>query len=586
MILKIQSILIVGIFLFASCAKKVELDKKVLYLTQSADISGFDPIYASDGYAGNEVARVYEGLLEYHYLQRPYSLKPNLAQEMPKVSKDGLTFTFKLKQGVLFHDDECFAEGKGREMVAQDVVYSFMRVADPKLQSTGWWVVDGKIKGLNEWRDKYADKDKVNYNDTIEGLKVVDKYTVEFKLVKPFPQFLYAFTMPFYYVVAKEAVEHYGKEFLNHPVGTGPFTLDIFSRTKTITYQKNEKYRDEFYPAEGSEEDRKAGLLKDAGKKLPLVDEVVVNIITETQPRWLNFLKGKLDILGIPKDNFDQAVTPDKGIQDAMKEKGIDLHITPGLDVTYIAFNHEFKVFKDVRIRRAMSLAYNVQESNELFYNGNGKPAQSIIPPGIAGYRAEYESPWAKFDLEQAKKLLADAGYPEGKGLPEITYEALASTLSRQMAEYFSKSMAKIGIRVKVNTNTWPELIKKQKNRAAMLYGISWLADYPDAENFLQLIYGPNKAPGSNGSNFDDAEFNKLFEKASLMQDSPERTAIYEKLGTLSAEKLPWIFGLHRMNFTLTQGWLGNFKDTAFEHGVAKYYNVDLEAKKKLFDKL
>jgi ABC-type transport system substrate-binding protein len=580
------SLLLSLMLLGFGCTKKVELNEKILYLAQGAEVSGFDPIYASDGYAGNEVARVYEGLLEYHYLKRPYELIPNLAATMPEVSKDGLKFIFKLKPGVMFHDDACFTGGIGREMVAEDVAYSFKRNADPKLQSLGWWVIDGKIKGLNEWREKYSGKEVVDYNEGITGLKVIDKYTIEFTLTQPFPQFLYSFTMPFFYIVPQEAVAHYGKEFLNHPVGTGPFKLKEFSRTKTIEYTKNEKYREVFYPSEGEASDQAAGLLVDAGKKLPLADKVVVNIITENQPRWLNFLKGKLDVLGIPKDNFDQAVTPDKSIDQSLSKKGIRLEIKPGIDVTYIAFNHTVKVFQDVRVRRAMSLAYDIDETNKLFYNNNGQPAQSIVPPSIAGHVEGYFNPWAKYDIVLAKKLMAEAGFPEGKGFPEVSYEALASTQSRQMAEHFAKSMEKIGIKVKVNTNTWPELMKKQKNKDAQLYGISWLADYPDAENFLQLIYGPNMSPGSNGSNFNDAEFNKLFKVASLMQDSPERTKKYEELYKMAGEKVPWIYGVHRKNFFLIHGWLKNFKETAFEHGNAKYFNVDLEKKQELFNQL
>ena len=219
------------------CTKKKNLDERVLNLAVSAKIKGMDPIYANDMYSSNEVARVYEGLLEYHYLKRPYTLRPNLAEAMPVVSKDGLTYTFKIKKGVVFQDDTAFEGGKG-ELVAADFVYSIKRLADPKLQALGWWIIDGKIKGLNEWRKKYSELPKVDYSEEIEGLRAVDKYTVEFKLTRPFPQFLYSLAMPFTFVVAKEVVEHYGKEFINHPVGTGPFKLPKFNQTNKITYTK------------------------------------------------------------------------------------------------------------------------------------------------------------------------------------------------------------------------------------------------------------------------------------------------------------------------------------------------------------
>lgn len=589
--MKRHSLVVLTAFLAAisslsSCTKKQNFNEKVLNKVIAADVKGFDPIYADDSYSGKEVAKVYEGLLQYHYLKRPYVLIPSLAESMPTVSEDGYTYTFKLKKGVMFHDDECFKGGKGREMTADDVVYSFLRVADPKLNSTGFWVIDGKLKGVNEWRVAMLKADKTDYRAKIDGIQKVDKYTVKFVLNRPFPQFLYAFAMSFFKVVAKEAVEFYGKEFVNHPVGTGPFTLKKYERTKTITYHRNKNFRDEFFPSEGEEEDAKAGLLKDAGKKLPLVDKIVSHIITEAQPRWLNFQKGKVGLLSIPKDNFDQAVTPDRKLNESFAEKGMQLIITPGLDVTYTAFNHKNKLFQNKKLRQAMSLAFDVDEANRLFYNNTGLPAQSIIPPGVAGYDKNFKGPYQKYDLEAAKKLLAEAGYPEGKGLDPIDFECLASTVSRQQAEYFAKSMAKIGITVKVSTNTWPEMTKKVKSASAMMWGISWLADYPDAENFLQLIYGPNKAPGANGSNFDNADFNQLYKKASVMQHGLERTALYEKLMRMAAEEVPWIFGVHRMNFNLKQGWVRNFKDHAFDHGMEKYYGVDLKKKKELYNKL
>ena len=218
--LKILSILTISFILFGACTKKRDLDSKVLNISVKAKIKGMDPIYANDMYSSNEVARVYEGLLEYHYLKRPYTLIPNLAEAMPTVSSDGLTYTFKIKKGVVFQDDAAFEGGKGRELVAEDFVYSIKRLADPKLQALGWWILDGKIKGLNEWREKHTDSKVVDYDETVEGLKAIDKYTLKFKLTKPFPQFLYSLAMPFTFVVAKEVLSHYGKEFLNHPVGT------------------------------------------------------------------------------------------------------------------------------------------------------------------------------------------------------------------------------------------------------------------------------------------------------------------------------------------------------------------------------
>jgi oligopeptide transport system substrate-binding protein len=582
------SLLTIALSCLFGCSKKQDFTQRVIYQRTEAKIKGFDPIYSNDTYSSREIAKVYEGLYEFHYLKRPYTLEPNLAEALPTVSKDGLTYTIKIKKGVLFHDDKCFSDGVGREVTANDFVYSLKRVADPKLVSTGFWLIDGKIKGVQAWRDSQKNAEKVDYTTEIEGLKAIDKYTLQFKLTKPFPQFVYALAMTFNYVVAQEAVEMYGKEFLNHPVGTGPFTLKEFNPQATkITYLKNKKFRDKFYPTEGAPGDKEKGLLEDAGKKVPFVDKIVTTIMTEDNPAWLSFMSGEIDALKIPKDNFDQAITPSKEVTDELKTKGVDVIIQKALDVTYSGFNHTDPLFKDnADLRRAISLAYDVDKANKLFYHGKGVAAQSPIPPGIKGYREDYKNPFAGFNLDKAKEYLAKAGYPDGKGLPTIVYETLSKTVSRQMAEFFVKSMKQVGINVKANFNTWPELQKKIKTKSAQMYAISWVADYPDAENFLQLLYGPNSAPGANGSNYNNPTFNKLYEKASKMQDSPERTKLYEKLGKMAAENIPWVYGVHRMDFYLKHGWVKNYKGTEFEHGVEQYWDVDLEKKKSLFKNL
>lgn len=578
--------LLLAVLTFAGCTRKDGASERVLNLAVTSEIKGMDPIFANDRYSSNEVARVYEGLLEYHYLKRPYELTPNLAESMPEVSDDGKTYTFKIKKGVMFHDDKAFPEGKGRELVAQDFVYSLKRLADPKLQGLGWWLLDGRIEGLNEWRDKYSELPEVDYDEEIQGLKAVDKYTLQFKLTEPYPQFIYALAMPFTFAVAKEVVEHYGEEFLNHPVGTGPFVLPRFNQSNKLVYTKNPNFRDKRYPSEATEEFKERGFLEDAGKKLPLVDKLVINVVIESQPRWLNFLRGNVDYIGIPKDNFDTAVTPDKDLTGDLKEKGIDLLVSPSLDVTYTAFNHDMEIFQNVDLRRAMSLSINSAEMNKLFYNGTAIPAQSPVPPGVAGYMPDFENPYAKYDVEKAKELLKKAGHPEGKGLPEFTYDCPSSTVARQIGEFFKKQMAEIGIEVKVVTNPWPELLRKIHSRNIEIWGIAWGADYPDAQNFLQLLYGPNKSPGANGAGYDNPEFNKLYKKASVMQHSPERTKIYEDLIKMSAEQAPWIYGSHRQTYTVKHAWLKNFVPSDFDAGQAQYLNVDLEKKQEMLNKL
>jgi ABC-type transport system substrate-binding protein len=318
-------------------------------------------------------------------------------------------------------------------------------------------MIDGKIKGLNEWRKKYQDAESVNYDEIVEGIKAVGKYQVQFTMTKKFPQFLYALAMPFTYIVPKEAVDFYKQDFLNNPVGTGPFYTDTYTQSNKIVYKRHPNYRKVLFPSVGENTDQE--ILKSAGKQIPFVDKIEVHIVIESQPRWLSFLKGKYDLLNVPKDNFDQAIIPGKGVSDELKKKGISESKNIALDITYIAFNHEHPVFKDnANLRRAMSLAYDKKLMNKQFYNGISVEAQSLIPPNIAGNMVGYKGPYQSRNLEMAKDYLKKAGYENGKGLPEITYYSTASTVSRQMSEAFKKMMSDIGIKIKVVLVTWPEL--------------------------------------------------------------------------------------------------------------------------------
>ena len=572
--------------LFVSCSKEEDAVEKVLNTVSVAEVSGLDPIYSNDRFSQRQIFRVFDGLLEYHYLKRPYVLTPNLAKAMPVVSKDGLTYTFEIKEGVFFQDDSSFPRGKGRELVAEDFVYSFKRLADPHLQGLGWWIFDGKIQGLNEWRTRNAKRKKSNYAEVISGIQAIGKHKLVIVLRRPFPQFLYTLAMPFTVAVPKEAIEKYKRDFSSHPVGTGPFIVEQFNGSSKIVYKKNPTFRDKKFPIESPHKTNKNHRVSDGGRSLPLVDKIVVHIISESHPRWLRFRKGEIDYIEIPKDQFPVLVNKDGELKKNPTELGFKLFSSPALDVTYIAFNHQIPLFKNILLRRAMSLAHNSKIANELFYKGKGHLAQSILPPGIDGHIKDYKNPYRKHDITKAKELLARAGFPGGKGLPPIVFDSIAETNSRQIAEFFSRSMGEIGIRIKINFNTWPELIRKVKSGLVQMYGMSWFADYPDAENFFQLLYGPNKSPGPNGANYDNTEFNKLFEIATRLQQGPERKILYEKLNRIVAEQVPWIFGIHRKKYYLGQKWLKNFRHMEFDWTRANYLNIDTKIKKTYRSKL
>lgn len=553
-----------------------------------SDPKTLDPVLVEEYYSAQAVGPIYEGLVEYEYLKRPHELKPLLAEAMPTVSKDGLVYTFKIKKGVMFQDDASFEGGKGREVKAADFVYSLLRVADPKVQSSMFWVFDGHIVGLNEWREAQKTKAETDYAAVVEGIKATDDYTLQITLKSKYPQLLYVLAMPCSSVVAKEAVLKYGKDFVNKPVGTGPFKFVEWLRGSKLVYEKNPTYREDLYPTVGEAADTAEGLLVDAGKQLPLSDKLEILVLTETQPRWLNFLNGTLDIVEVPKDNYDAAVDrATNDLKEEFKKKNVRLSQSPELDTTYIAFNMEdpFIAKAGAKFRQALSHATNQQKTVELFFNGRGVLAQSPIPPGIAGYSADFVNKYAVYDVAKAKKLLAEAGFPGGKGVPELVYEIGEGADSRQMAEKLQAEFAVIGVNMRININRFAELVEKLNTKKAQIWGIAWIGDYPDAENFLQLLYGPNKAPSPNASNYDSPEYNRLFEQMRGMEDSPERRKIIRQMQEVFVRDLPWIVGAHRVLISLVQPWSKNFKAGYMGSSYAKFLGVDLPVKKQALGK-
>ena len=572
-------------FVLSSCTKKTDENDNGIYIPVRAAVKGFDPVHGSDIYSSTVIAQVYEGLLKYHYLKRPYEVIPSLADGMPTISDKGLTYTFKIRKGIHFHDDAAFAGGKGRELVAQDFIYSFRRLADPSTLNDGFWILDGKIKGLNEWVAQLKTK-KADYSTPIEGLQAPDANTLVIKLTQPYYQLLYVLTLPYTFAVPKEVVDKYGNEFLNHPIGTGPFMFDSWVRNSKITLKRFANYHQETYPTEGSPGDKEAGLLADAGKPIPFADKVVFVEMPEDAPRWQNFMKGNFDFGELPSDNYD-AMILDKQVRPENAAKGMKLNITSGDDYTYVSMNMKDPILgKNKDLRKAMSLAHNSLGVATKFQNGHAIPAHGPIPPDVPGYVAGFVNPYQKLDVEAAKKLLAKAGYPDGKGLPELTFESISDSKNRQQAEYFQQNMAAIGIKVVISSNTWPQFQDKIKNMKAQIFGISWTADYPDGQDFLQLFYSKNMSPGPNDSNFSNAEYDKLYEKSLLLPPGNDRDQLYHKMRDIIVEETPQILELHRQYYNIRHGWLDNFKFSYMILDYAKYMKVDPKKRAELKAKL
>jgi oligopeptide transport system substrate-binding protein len=560
------------------------MDKTLNRSRITAKIQPFDPADMTHLYTTLVYGEIGEALFAYEYLADNYVLKPEVAKAMPKVSADGLVYTIEMNNDVHFYDPlmEVFPSGKGRTVMAKDFVLTVKRLADPASESGGWWLYEGYIKGLDDWAAAGAD-----YSKEVEGFKAIGDYTIQLTLTKPYPQILYTFAMSFTYPVSQELLDTYGDKWKNYPIGTGAYYYDhaySIPGTKHVL-RASPEWKGQEFPAASSAGPATtaklgASLLKDyEGKPLPFCNTVVWHVIEEDSVRWLKFMNGETDISAIPKDNFETAVVQNE-LTPEMMAKGITLDINPTLDVTYNFFNMDYPILgQNKKLRQAMALAYNHEQALDIFYNFRGVNAQTLLPPGLGGYDPNYVNPYASHDLEKAKALLAEAGYPGGEGLPTFKYQmySTSSTTHRQMVEFYIENMSKIGIEVEAVPGDWPTFLERIDNGEVELGGIAWGADYPDAQNFLQLNYGPNKAPGPNGANYDDPMFNELYEKGAFMQQSAERDSLYAKAAQMAAEDVAWIMGVHRLSYALEQPWTLTrvFRDIGA--GYSKYIDFDAE---------
>ena len=389
--------------------------KKVLRLPMRTDgPKSLDPILGSTVYENRCASLIYETLVQYKYLKRPLDLEPLLLEEMPQVSDDGKTYHFKLKKGVRFQDDACFPGGKGREMIASDVIYSWKRMADEEYTFKSWWLLGDSIEGFLEYREAQEKAAKFDYEAPVAGLALINDYEFKVVLKEPVQRFMWVLAMFQTSVVPREAVEKYGDRFGRHPVGTGPYVLDRWETGKSMSFNRNPNYRDELYPSEHMPEDKATGLDKAAGTKLPIADRVEITMFVEDQPMWLEFKAGNLDYTTVPAENFEEAFNKrTKKINRAMAQENITGYHVPLLDFIFRGFNMEDELVggyseKKKALRQAICLGLDWDEQNEAFYNGINVVYDGPIPPGLDGYPKDgnalvsYRGP----DLERAPRTV------------------------------------------------------------------------------------------------------------------------------------------------------------------------------------
>ncbi len=518
-----------------------------------------------------------------------------------------------------------FPETGTRTLQADDFIYQIKRMGDPLNKSPLLGLMADYIVGMKSFGEKVKtarDGDKWLDLRTfdMEGLQKIDDLTFSIRINGTYPQFKYWLAMRFFAPVPYEADRFYhnpGFKDKNltldwNPVGTGPFMMTKNIPNREIILERNPNYRDDFYPAEGSPGDEERGYIADAGKRLPFIDKAIFRQEKAATSQWSKFTQGFYDRSGDGNSNintstFDQAFTagPD-GLELTQELESrnivVDEEIRPS--IFYTGFNMLDETIGGYtedkqKLRQAISIVWDDKEFIEIFRNGIGNLAQGPIPPGLFGYRDGREglnayifdwnevskSPERK-SVEYARTLLAEAGYPNGRdaktGEPLILYYDTTSQDASPRADWMKKQLAKINVQLEFRSTDYPRFKEKMRAGNTQMFGWGWLADYPDPENFLFLLdsrQGLKKCAcdGSNSTNYDNAEFDALYDQLKVMPDGPERQVVVDKMVNIAQKDSPWIWGYNRKDYYLANHWVYNTKRHGISQGTLKYVSLNQE---------
>ncbi len=562
----------------AACAPEPVPDAQRVYRHSIDQVPGsLDPAHASTAAADQLVVVLYDTLYAYWYLARPYALKPNLAAAMPEVSADGLEVRIPIKRGVRFVDDPAFADGVGREVVAADVVYSLLRHFDPATRSQGAWLWQGRIEGLDAWKESGSD-----YTRPPSGLEAVDTHTLVLRLTAPYPQLVYTLTQGFSAVVPAEAVERYGPELARRPVGSGPFRLERLDDT-VATLVRNRSFRAEpvDLAAEGYDRDTHGAfdLERIDGRAPPFVDRIEVSFVEDTTARWLSFEKGsEIQFAEVPAS---------RSLDDIGGRYRSRSHVEAA--VVFTAFNMaEPEVgYNDdpVRQRRnhglrcAVIKAFDWAERNERFYHDRARVFPGVIPPSVPSWDPDLSHDSVTLDLPGARALLDAHGWT-ADNLPVLTYGSAGGATLRQFYEQFRGWMGRIGYPPeKIRLRQFAGLVdinRAWKQGELPLVTKAWILDYPDAQNVLAVFYGPNRSPGSNDANYNNELFNAMYDQAAVMPPSRERTRLYRAMNQLLIQDCVAMSGIARTRTLVWHDDVIAWPDVGMAAGHAlRYVAVD-----------
>jgi ABC-type transport system substrate-binding protein len=568
--------------------------RKVLRLPFPTPESALDPVQINSDLRTSEIlSHIFEAPLTYDYLARPAQLALSTAAAMPEVSADGKVFTVRLQPGIFFADDPAFG-GKPRELTAADYVYSLKRFYDPKYNSGDLYNFEQvKLLGLSELRQRAVKtRTPFDYETPVEGARVLDKYTYRITLGVSNPRFLYTLADPVYCgAVAREVVERYGDEIGAHPVGTGAFRLKSWRRASRIVLERSPNFRGVRYegtPADEPLAQQIAAALQ--GKTLPLVDEVVIDVVEEDQPRWLTFVNGTYAWIEVP-GAMASVAAPNGELAPFLAKKGVRLQkaLRPDMGMTFFSMEHPLVggyTPEKVALRRAVGLAFDGSAYIRHVLGGLAIPAQSTIAPFTSGYDADYKSAMSEHDPARAKALLDTFGYVDRKGdgwreQPDgqplvLKLATMSDQRSRKENELWKRAMDAVGLKIEFEVATWSELLKRTRTGALMMWGYAWSANTPDGGFFLGIAYGPN-AGESNDPRFALPAFDRLFEQQLAMADGAEREAMMRQAKDLLVAYMPFKAHAHRIRVDLLQAGTKNYWRHPFMRDTWRFVDVPAE---------
>jgi ABC-type transport system substrate-binding protein len=561
-------------------------EAKVLHMMLPTAESGFDPAVSSDVSTLSLLENIFEPMLRYDYLARPVRLVPNTLTAMPEVRDEGRTYIFHIKPGIYFTPDPAF-KGVRRELTAQDYLYSFKRMYDPALKSPWAYVFEGQVAGDDALR-KSARDGKFKITIPVDGLQAPDRYTLQIKLKAADHNFPFLIAMTATGAVAHEIMETYGEQGSNHPVGTGPFMLKEWQRSYKIVLDANPQFHGIFHAAPLTDPADQAIARALEGKRLPRVDRVEVRIMEEHQARVLGFLNKEFDYLEqVPETMSDMVLTEGK-LKPELTARGIRLSLFPTLQTYYTYMNMDDPVLGGltparIALRRAIVMSRNSDEDIRLIDKGLSIAAQSPLAPDVLGFDPAYRSP-ARYEPAVANALLDRFGYgqrdkdgfrlnPDGSRLT-IVMHSQANITGRLRDEVWAKSLNGIGLRLEIKSDKLSEIIKAGRLGKVMMAEANWMADFPDAQNFYQLLYSANIGR-MNYARFNLPAYDRLFEQSLTMDDSPQRTAIYNQMNQLIHFYAPWATRKNPLSADLLQPWLMNYKRHPVDFTNWRYLDVD-----------